>query len=216
MTSRQPTWAAAALLTLFALPAAADVQGTEQIELVTSHNMVRKDADPEPVPPLSALTWSLALNTSAQAWANACLFQHSVRPPGIGENLYASTATGEPPRPSPALVVYSWAEEAQQYDYTANSCSGVCGHYTQIVWRPATQVGCGVRRCTTNTPFQPAAMFPIWYIWVCQYNSIQSGARPYLCDYDSNGSTTDLCISTRIFDDGVESGNTGAWGLQTP
>ena len=209
MTSRQSNCALAVVLTLLAAPAAAEVQGTEQPELVGSHNIVRKDADPEPVPPLPALTWSITLATAAQIWASACTWSHSVRPPGVGENLYASTASGEPPRPTPATAVFDWASEAQFYDYAANTCSGTCGHYTQIVWRPATQLGCGVKRCTTGSPFGPT--FPIWYIWVCQYNSIQSSARPYLCDYDSNGSTTDLCLSTLIFADGFESGNTGAW-----
>jgi pathogenesis-related protein 1 len=27
-----------------------------------------------------------------------------------------------------------WANEEQYYDINRNKCSGICGHYTQIVW----------------------------------------------------------------------------------
>ena len=29
--------------------------------------------------------------------------------------------------------VGAWAAESRSYDYPSNRCSGVCGHYTQIV-----------------------------------------------------------------------------------
>lgn len=28
--------------------------------------------------------------------------------------------------------VASWVNEKKDYDYASNSCSGVCGHYTQV------------------------------------------------------------------------------------
>ena len=72
-------------------------------------------------------------------------------------------------------------------------------------------VGCGIKLCLVNSPF--GAMFPTWYLWVCQYDSIQSGARPYLCDY---GSGNELCVSTRIFTDGLESMSLDGWGGHAP
>ena len=59
-----------------------------------------------------------------------------------GENLFeidGGTA-------SPAQVVRSWASESRDYDHSSNRCSGVCGHYTQVVWGDTKEVGCAVAR----------------------------------------------------------------------
>ena len=42
----------------------------------------------------------------------------------------------------------AWVSEAADYDYATNTCSAVCGHYTQIVWRDTQDVGCGIKNCT--------------------------------------------------------------------
>ena len=28
-----------------------------------------------------------------------------------------------------------------------NSCSGICGHYTQVVWAASLELGCGLSSC---------------------------------------------------------------------
>lgn len=61
----------------------------------------------------------------------------------VGENTYAAGGSTI----NPAQAVGLWASEASQYDYASNSCSGVCGHYTQIVWRSTVEVGCGFAVC---------------------------------------------------------------------
>jgi hypothetical protein len=95
------------------------------------------------------------------------VFEHS----GIGENLYASTAPQ-----APSCVVESWASEAEFYDYGSNSCSGVCGHYTQIVWRDTERLGCAFTNCPHLDIFDGPGQF-----WVCHYaypgNYI--GEKPY-------------------------------------
>jgi hypothetical protein len=216
---RHATWPfLGCALFVLATPVCGQLQGNEQQELLSSHNVVRKDAEPTAVPALGPLTWSTTRASAAQSYANNCTFQHS---PGAvmgqyGENLYASSNIPVPIRPTPATAVFSWSSEQQYYDYASNVCSapnppGTCGHYTQLVWRPSTQLGCGIKFCQVNSPFGPS--FPDWYIWVCQYDSIQTGARPYLCNY---GSGDELCISTRIFEDGFESGNLNGWGSHSP
>merc|ERR1711979_99814 len=47
-------------------------------------------------------------------------------------------------------------------------CTGVCGHYTQVVWAAANELGCGVASC-------PMSGMP-GYLLVCQYASTVSGA----------------------------------------
>ncbi len=70
-----------------------------------------------------------------------------------GENLYWTSGTA-----APGDVVGAWVAEVQSYNYAANSCTAVCGHYTQVVWKTTTQVGCGL---ATSAQGQ---------YWVCNYN----------------------------------------------
>lgn len=131
---------------------------------------------PVPSPALPPLTWNASAAAVAQAWANTCTWAHNAGRGSLGENLYASSSptTG-------TATVQSWASEAQWYTLATNTCASgqVCGHYTQLVWRNTTSVGCARNTCTTGSPFLP--QFPTWTIVVCDYappgNVI--GQRPY-------------------------------------
>ena len=95
--------------------------------MLDAHNAIRARVG---VPPL---VWSDQLTQVAQDWANHLIatggFSH--RPNNrYGENLYSISGAIA----SPAQVVGYWAREARGYDIRSNTCSGVCGHYTQIVW----------------------------------------------------------------------------------
>ena len=61
---------------------------------------------------------------------------------------------------------------------TAAPREKVCGHYTQLVWRNSTLLGCAYARCTSNSPFQGV---PTWDFWVCDYSPPGNwvGQRPY-------------------------------------
>ena len=143
-----------------------------QMGMTAAHNAARAAVTPATSPAIPPLVWSSALAATAQAWADRCTFQHSAGK--YGENLYASAGQDV----SPAAVVDSWVGEAKDYDYAANECSGVCGHYTQVVWRDSAQLGCAVTSCTKNSPFSG---FPEWQIWVCNYDPPGNfnGKRPY-------------------------------------
>jgi len=203
-----------------ASPAAGQFTAAEQSQMVTAHETVRQDVDPIAMPMLPPLTWSAGLAATAQAWAELCQYPTHSGTPGVGENMYASTGTPNV-RPTPAGVVAAWASEAANYDYATNTCTPgkVCGHYTQIVRRPVTQVGCGINECSAVTnPFPPPFDDLPWYMVVCQYNATQSSAaRPYLCDYDGNGSATHVCTSS-FFADGFEQTQAlpGNWAGKAP
>jgi uncharacterized protein YkwD len=130
--------------------------------MLDAHNEIRARVG---VPPL---VWSPQLAAVAQNWADSLIATHHlVHSAGnrYGENLYAISGGAA----SPAQVVAAWAEEAGNYDVRSGGCAGVCGHYTQIVWRTTRAIGCGVRRDASRE------------VWVCEYDPPGNiiGYRPY-------------------------------------
>jgi len=138
--------------------------------MTEAHNAARANVDPPADPPISPLTWSAELAAVAQSYADQCTWEHSGGP--YGENLYATSGSA-----APADVVASWVAEATSYDHAANSCSDVCGHYTQVVWAASQRIGCGVANCTEGSPLGSSS----WQFWVCNYDPPGNyiGERPY-------------------------------------
>lgn len=121
--------------------------------MLAAHNQARRSVGVAP------LRWSADLATTAQRWADRlrdsrCAMRHSGAA-GLGENL--AWASGQ--SLSPAQVAAMWVGERRHYDAARNSCAPgqVCGHYTQVVWRSTTHVGCGMATCGTAE------------VWVCNY-----------------------------------------------
>lgn len=138
-----------------------------------------------------AIAWSQALQFKAEQWANylknnnGCRMKHS----GSGENLFWASASRRATTKDvngnwiwqnylqniqTADVVKSWGSEKQWYDYANNRCNAPagesCGHYTQIVWKNSTEVGCGKAVCSDMSQ-----------IWVCNYAPAgnRAGQKPY-------------------------------------
>ncbi|GAA5889532.1 hypothetical protein JCM8208_001052 [Rhodotorula glutinis] len=114
---------------------------------------------------VSALTWSDKLASTAQAWADRCVFEHGGgKAIGAGENLAAwSGGSGDV-----SQGVQMWYDEASEYDYSAPGFSSVTGHFTQMIWASTTQVGCAVSKCSplTGDGFSWAGWF-----YVCEYSA---------------------------------------------
>lgn len=146
-----------------------ELQGITQL-----HNDVRAAVGVAP------LVWDPHLAAIAAAWVAKCvddepptgLVDHNKNrsqgyPTYVGENVYgsagAATARG---------AVTSWASEQADYNYTNNTCGDVCGHYTQIVWRATTMVGCAKNTCN-------GFRYPVTI--VCNYGPGGNigGERPY-------------------------------------
>jgi len=131
-------------------------------EMLAAHNQIRARVDVQP------LIWSASLAARAQDWADQLLqqgrFYH--RPnSNLGENIFEILGG----HVSPAEVVGDWASEAGSYNYRANTCRGLCGHYTQVVWRGTRELGCAVASKHGRE------------VWVCDYNPHGNwiGERPY-------------------------------------
>lgn len=92
----------------------------------------------------------------AQAWADGCKFQHSGGK--FGENLAAGTGNGY----TIASAVKSWTDEVSQY----NRSNPQPSHFTQVVWKATTQVGCAFKDCSGI--FEPS--FGLAHFHVCEYS----------------------------------------------
>jgi pathogenesis-related protein 1 len=131
-------------------------------DMLAAHTAVRATVAVNP------FVWSAQLAEVAQDWANHLIATGSFgHHPGnrYGENLYSISGGTA----SPAQVVGYWAEEVRGYDLRSNTCAGVCGHYTQIVWDKTRTVGCAV---ATDRQRE---------VWVCNYDPPGNviGYRPY-------------------------------------
>jgi len=124
---------------------------SEATALVEAHNRVRAKHC------AAALSWSPRLAQVAQHWANTlrdkgCMFAHSGGT--FGENLAAGTSGTL----GPEEVVKMWYDEVAQYKFPNGGFSMKTGHFTQVVWRGTTHVGCGRSQCKGMD------------IWVCEYD----------------------------------------------
>ncbi len=121
--------------------------------ITSAHNAVRAEVGVRP------LVWNTSLAATAQAWADQC--SDTAAPSGfidhnlsrsatylyvVGENIYANTGAAKAND-----AVSAWASEIANYDYASNTCTGICGHYTQIVWAATHEVGCARSSCPRLT-----------------------------------------------------------------
>lgn len=160
-----------------------DVEPANMQGMLLTHNQVRAAHG---LPPLR---WSGQMASYAQQWADylanyhGCQMEHRSHLHAdllnAGENIYWASPLSwsdgredEVQQITPTKVAQDWASEKPDYNYAANTCppDKKCGHYTQMVWRTTTEVGCGMTICPDKGQ-----------IWVCSYNPAGNweGEKPY-------------------------------------
>lgn len=96
------------------------------------------------------LVWDRSIAAQAANYVAGCPNGHS-QTKGYGENLawgYASLGA----------AVKAWYDEVSAYDFNQGGFSGSTGHFTQLVWRDTSKVGCAVNKaCSMPT-------------YICQYS----------------------------------------------
>jgi uncharacterized protein YkwD len=148
-------------LLLLCLQNEASSGGSIAKEMVAAHNSYRAKVGSPP------LAWSDKLAARAEQWAAMLIkrgvFEHQHSQ--LGENLFEISGG----HATPSSVVDAWMSEEANYNHETNSCTGRCGHYTQVVWRNTKLVGCGVARDAKRE------------VWVCDYDPPGNivGERPY-------------------------------------
>jgi len=100
------------------------------------------------------LVWNNTLATFAQSWASKCQWKHSGGP--NGENLAAGNGTF-----TAASGVNMWIGEESSY----SSSNPQPSHYTQVVWKASTQLGCAEVTC--ENLFGPGSEAVHYH--VCEY-----------------------------------------------
>jgi len=80
-----------------------------------------------------------------------------------GENLaegYANTTS----------AIDAWASESDKYKYSPpTGFSEKTGHFTQLVWKATTDVGCGVADCSANNSDNSDDGKAVGWFLVCEY-----------------------------------------------
>jgi uncharacterized protein YkwD len=110
-----------------------------KIRFLAQHNLARKQVN------IPKLVWDKAVANysrwyARQRWSD-CRLIHSHG--YYGENLFWGSGNCW----KVEEIVQAWVVERKDYDYQTNSCRKVCGHYTQIVWKNTTKLGCAVVVC---------------------------------------------------------------------
>ncbi|KAG8364178.1 hypothetical protein BUALT_Bualt19G0100000 [Buddleja alternifolia] len=130
-------------------------------DFLDAHNKARAEVGVQP------LGWNDTVANYALRYAHKrygdCNLEHSQGP--YGENLAGG---GEL---SAVDAVTMWVGEKSNYDYHSNSCiGGSCLHYTQVVWRDSTRLGCARVQCRNKSVFV-----------ICSYDPPGNyiGERPY-------------------------------------
>ena len=106
------------------------------------------------------LTWNNQIaqltQQAADDWQCDGVFRHNnfeLNGEDLGENLaYGYNFEN-------AGAVEGWFNEIRYYNYSDPKFDASTGHFTQLVWKDTTQVGCGYKNCGT----------PYGYYIVCDY-----------------------------------------------
>jgi pathogenesis-related protein 1 len=138
---------------------------------LAEHNTVRTAHNAPP------LTWSGELALKAAIWANVCQFKHSdgllsYKP--YGENIVAATGDFSIPAAMGTFVQdagmklclanFFLTKNSKSADY--NPANPTYTHFTQVIWKSTTQLGCAVSKCDGifDRSFGKATLY------VCLYN----------------------------------------------
>jgi pathogenesis-related protein 1 len=143
------------------------LDGNEEQAVLSYHNQARATVGVAP------LNWSEQLAQHAANWAaklaaQGCAMQHS-QDSNYGENIFIESSTQD----HTVVVEAAKAWESEKINYSGEQLNksvwSQAGHYTQMVWRKTTELGCAKVACANGL------------VVVCNYNPAGNflGKKPY-------------------------------------
>ncbi|KIV86526.1 hypothetical protein PV11_02133 [Exophiala sideris] len=135
--------------------------------ILESHNIHRRNAS------VADLVWSDDMATIAAEIAASCVYAHdtSTGGGGYGQNIGA----GSPPSGVPAMITNEmYNDEIGWYPLPYGQANPDMtnfehwGHYSQIVWKSTTSVGCATQYCPNGLANTGSGVSP--YFTVCNYS----------------------------------------------
>jgi len=146
-----------------------DTQSEEIASVVKKHNDIRAELFSG-----ATMSWSEEIAKTSQAYADILgakgVMEHDATNNKYGENLAISSASL-----SYTQSTDMWYEEKADYSYDNGCADGkICGHYTQIIWKNSTELGCASAKMQTGR-------FEGGTIVVCRYNPAgnYTNQKPY-------------------------------------
>ena len=136
--------------TVRAIPAPVDSRPSDRVEarLLAAHNAERAKVGTPP------LVWDSRLEAEARVWAETLIardrFEHDPTPHGHGENLWSGWSGRIGRIFTPEDMIGDWVAEKADYRHDVFPQVSRTGnwadvsHYTQVIWRTTTHVGCAV------------------------------------------------------------------------
>ncbi|XWX00570.1 hypothetical protein V2A60_008591 [Cordyceps javanica] len=150
-------------------------QNAWEQEMLDTHNRYRREHSAAP------LQWNQNLAQNARAWVGTCKGGHQPNSPH-GENIAAGPFTDKPA----SFWADLWGEERERHKYDQAGYSAESGHFTQMVWKATTQLGCAVKLCKDKKGMDTSHV-------ACEYEPIGNWAGqfrqnvgPYKPDTDGN------------------------------
>lgn len=114
------------------------------------------------------MNWDDKLAELAQKWVDGCTFEHSggslTSEFGYGENLAAGTGEQDI-----AGAVSGWVDEEKAWNPSNPVFSMETGHFTQVVWKGTTTIGCAYKDCPSSTGPFGDGYGPTWRLHSCMY-----------------------------------------------
>ncbi|KAM0197719.1 hypothetical protein ACHAPQ_000070 [Fusarium lateritium] len=148
------------------------LDGSYDTVMLAYHNIHRANHS------VSALEWDDELAGYAENTANGCVFEHDMDQGkgGYGQNLASWGATSDiddlKHKAAAGGITNQWYDSEMsnwafygQDNPPEDMNIDLYGHFTQVVWKDSTKVGCATVKCPAGTVLS----FPSWYT-VCNYN----------------------------------------------
>eukprot|EP00756_Hemistasia_phaeocysticola_P015249 Hpha_TRINITY_DN15395_c0_g6::TRINITY_DN15395_c0_g6_i1::g.89760::m.89760 len=134
-----------------------DLSAAQQNDIVAQHNFVRAYHGACPLQWSDAIAQNVA-DTAMSSWSS-CNMEHtpnsraSTSPGGftsLGENLASQSSMYYANNHPVALRSMAWYLEEYDWDYASSKTKaggGATGHFTQVVWKGTTHIGCKMWQC---------------------------------------------------------------------